>query len=229
MTRKDTILVAVVINAGLLAILFAAAIIYDEEILLEEQPTKAIQELVAVAPTPSPSHTRPFAAQADTDEVDNLLTSYQSVDSEFKNDNVPTTALQPLSEAQKNPPKEEDNESDERIVIVAKGDTLEKIAKANQTTIATLKKANQLQSEKLSIGQQLKVPPKSIAKSEKTQEKEQEVRGDDEVKYHIVKSGDSPWKIAKLYGVKYDDILRLNNLDENKARNLKVGDRVRVK
>lgn len=47
--------------------------------------------------------------------------------------------------------------------------------------------------------------------------------------YYIVKGGDNPWKIAKQFQVNFDDILRLNNLDEEKARNMKIGDRIRVK
>jgi peptidoglycan endopeptidase LytF len=47
--------------------------------------------------------------------------------------------------------------------------------------------------------------------------------------YYVVKSGDSPWKIAKQFNVKPEDILQLNHLDEEKARNLKIGDRIRIK
>jgi LysM repeat protein len=122
-------------------------------------------------------------------------------------------------------------------VKVKKGDTLEKIAKANKTTISALRKANQLTSERLSIGQVLKIPTKETAtqvaqveqpKVEAKPEPKKEAQAAEPV-YHIVKSGDSPWKIAKQYGVKYDEILRLNNMNEEKARSLKIGDRIRVK
>ena len=56
-----------------------------------------------------------------------------------------------------------------------------------------------------------------------------EPKAADEPVYYVIKSGDNPWKIARQFGVKYDEILRLNQLDEEKARNLKIGDRVRVK
>ena len=129
-------------------------------------------------------------------------------------------------------------------VTVKRGDVLEKIAKANKSTVAAIKKANNLQSEKLSIGQVLKIPVKQTVAALDTPVKQPEVKEDiqqeakpkpvkesevAEAVYHLVKSGDSPWKIAKQYNVKYADILRLNNLDEEKARNLKIGDRIRVK
>ncbi len=120
-------------------------------------------------------------------------------------------------------------------VTVKKGDVLEKIARANGTTVAMIKRANGLQNEKLSIGQVLKIPLKREAGSsmvaetsiKKPDERRESVNG--EAVYHVVRSGDNPWKIAKKYDVKYDEILRLNHLDEEKARNLKVGDRIRVK
>jgi LysM repeat protein len=49
-----------------------------------------------------------------------------------------------------------------------------------------------------------------------------------ETEYYVIKSGDNPWKIAKQFHVKFDDLLKLNNLDEEKARNLKIGDKIRI-
>jgi hypothetical protein len=47
--------------------------------------------------------------------------------------------------------------------------------------------------------------------------------------WYIVKSGDNPWKIAKSEKIDYEDILKLNQLTEHKAKNLKPGDRIRIK
>lgn len=76
MTRKDTILIAVVINAGLLAILFTTAVIYDTD--------KAIvpMELAAPLADNKPAPSEPFpqnliaTAPATGDEVDNVLKYY---------------------------------------------------------------------------------------------------------------------------------------------------------
>ena len=115
---------------------------------------------------------------------------------------------------------------------------LEKIARANKTTVGEIMRANNLESERLSIGQVLKVPLKpnvpqrTTALQDLPAEQQTEVDpklNEEEPVYYIVKSGDNPWKIAKHFGVKYDEILRLNHLDEERARNLKIGDRIRVK
>jgi LysM repeat protein len=44
-----------------------------------------------------------------------------------------------------------------------------------------------------------------------------------------MKSGDNPWNIARQHRVNFDDFLRLNQLDEEKARQLKPGDKLRVR
>jgi hypothetical protein len=51
----------------------------------------------------------------------------------------------------------------------------------------------------------------------------------DEGKYYIVKSGDNPWSIAIKNHIKFDELLRLNHLDEEKAKKLKPGDKLRIK
>jgi LysM repeat protein len=50
-----------------------------------------------------------------------------------------------------------------------------------------------------------------------------------EVVYYTIKGGDNPWKIAKQYGVNVDDLLKLNGLNDERAKNLKPGDKIRVK
>jgi nucleoid-associated protein YgaU len=51
----------------------------------------------------------------------------------------------------------------------------------------------------------------------------------EEGKYYIVKSGDNPWSIAIKNHIKFDELLRLNHLDEDKAKKLKPGDKLRIK
>jgi LysM repeat protein len=250
MTRKDTILIAVVINAGLLAILFTTAVIYDTD--------KGIEQTEFVAPVTddrminTASSSNLIAAAGSTgDEVDNVLKYYSQPSSQRVVMEVQSEAYIPEPIAvQANEVDDEDlgAESDlsgqERFieVKVKKGDMLEKIARANKTTVGAIKNVNHLQHERLSIGQVLKIPVKQessaianatlIKKQEIKQEAKQEQRKGieaTEVVYYVIKSGDNPWKIAKQFNVKYDEILRLNQLDEDKARNLKIGDRIRVK
>jgi LysM repeat protein len=238
MSRKDTILIAVIINAGLLAILFATAIIYDTDKLIDHtefdtslaeasQVTSDSMKLIA-------SHQPQDEMDRHVREVEPVVPSLMEQEELYFQDpdvnKVGQTDYIEMKSENINPPK-----GDFVEVTVKKGDSLEKIARANSTTISAIKKANQLNSERLSIGQMLKIPlkkdqaieqapivaaPPPVVKPSSNQS---------EAVYHTVKSGDNPWKIAKQYGVKYEDILRLNHLDEDKARNLKIGDRIRVK
>jgi LysM repeat protein len=83
----------------------------------------------------------------------------------------------------------------------------------------------------LSIGQSLRIP--SVSKP-LVANKAEEVKKTDRTEmagsvYYTMKTGDSPWKVAKQNNMNLDDLLRLNNLDEEKARSLKVGDKIRIK
>lgn len=249
MTRKDTILIAVVINAGLLAILFTTAVIYDTDKTIA--PVEVAPTLVENIPPAQPAPIQEIAVVSPSsgDEVDNVLKYYAAPSSQPIVVETQPETYSPETIATPSPALAEDVPASKEVieekyieVTVKKGDVLEKIARANKSSIAAIKKANQLQNENLSIGQVLKVPVKkknstqaiASANRDKTEVKTeptspQDQEGDREAVYHVVKSGDNPWKIAKQYHVKYDDILRLNHLNEEKARNLKIGDRIRVK
>ncbi len=49
-----------------------------------------------------------------------------------------------------------------------------------------------------------------------------------EESYYIVKKGDSPWSIAMKNNLKLDDLIKLNNLDNEKAKKLRPGDKLRI-
>ncbi len=50
-----------------------------------------------------------------------------------------------------------------------------------------------------------------------------------ESEYYTMKVGDNPWVIAMKHHMKVEELLRLNGLNEEKARKLKPGDRLRIK
>lgn len=240
MTRKDTILIAVIINTGLLAVLFATAIIYDSESDSQQESGQPLAEAAEIFP--QASNIAVSNSAQSVDEVDNVLKYYsqpQEVSSTalqqevFSMQQTPvntSSAFEDETSAQINTSTALSSQDVTIDVIVKKGDSLDKIARANGTTIAAIKKASNLQSEKLSIGQVLKVPLKK-EKTNKTPASrvfENKETASNDV-YYTIKSGDSPWKIAKQFNVSTDEILKLNNLDEAKARNLKAGDRIRVK
>lgn len=251
MNRKDTIIIAVLINAGLLAVLFMLAINTDEDKISDqsEMSKTIVENQIAATPQQNiPLQTVPFDS-ADIDEVDNFLKDLALADhsqSTFVDDEGPAEfdAETPAS------PKSQENVKgplpEIRIVeiTVKRGDALEKIARSNGTTVDAIKKSNNLSSSKLTVGQVLKVPvsdkgvpvqvtapPKASVNMISNTPKiaESKTPPSAEPQYYTVKSGDNPWKIAKQFQVKFDDLLKLNGLDEEKARNLKVGDKIRVR
>ena len=247
MTRKDTILIAVVINAGLLAILFITAVIYDTE--KELPPAEFIAEL---PDHPGTGASSPVAAGIQIEVGESEVRYYPSLTSSPSiADNSHDSREAYLSAFLSVPrgisvDEEEEGRNDlpgqERWVEVKvkKGDVLEKIARLHNTTVGAIKKANHLQSEHLSIGQVLKIPVKTTAVAEFSSPQRAGVRQEvkpelpkeavpTEAVYYTIKSGDNPWKVAKQFNVKYEDILRLNGLNEEKARTLKIGDRIRIK
>ncbi len=112
-------------------------------------------------------------------------------------------------------------------VTVKKGDVLEKIAKNNHSSVSAIMKANNLSSTQLKIGQVLKIPTNAPLASSSTPAKVVENKGAEE--FYVVKEGDSPWVIASKNHVKLEELLQLNQLDEQKARRLRPGDRIRIR
>jgi len=76
----------------------------------------------------------------------------------------------------------------------------------------------------VSIKQKEDKPSQYIAKSVKDEEEDAAPP-----LYYTIKPGDNPWKLARKFHVKYEALLRLNNLDEGKAKNLRVGQKIRIR
>lgn len=211
MSRRDTILVAVLINAGLLALLFMIAINPEEEKMFGQfdhttlvSSTPTIEEKVELEPVIT------FTKSAVEDEIDNALQNYAekiAVDTPKKAE-VQKANDQPLT------------------ITVKRGDMLERIARANGTTVKKIKQLNQLKDERLEIGQVLQVPP--MQQTEIAQETKKKADVEQKEEFYTIKSGDNPWKIAKQFNVRFDELLNLNHLDEEKARRLRAGDKIRV-
>jgi N-acetylmuramoyl-L-alanine amidase len=92
---------------------------------------------------------------------------------------------------------------------VKRGDTLEKIARGNGTTIGTLQRINKLKSKnRIFVGQKIKIPSELPVTS------------------YTVKRGDTLEKIARNYGTTMGTLMRLNDL---KSRNrIYVGQKFKV-
>lgn len=80
--------------------------------------------------------------------------------------------------------------------VVSRGDSLWNIAQRYGTTVNTIKRLNSLSSAELTVGQVLKLT-------------------EDSKKTYRVKSGDTPFIIAKNHGMTLEQFLELNNMSKN--------------
>ncbi len=224
MTRRDTIIIAVLVNAGLLMVLFATAMRSEKKAdkagkvemeiakvdLKKSSKASQITDLLN-EPLKSPTQSEEIIFSDSFDEEELVLAFTEN------------TKIEPT------PIQEEPKAIDHKIssVTVKKGDVLEKIARAHGTTVAALMEMNHLSSTQLKIGQLLKVPGSSQNSSSSSATASPILNGAEE--YYIVKEGDNPWMIATKNKVKWEDLLHLNNLDAEKARRLRPGDKLRLR
>lgn len=230
MSRRDTIIIAVLVNAGLLVVLFATAMRSGKH--ETSPPVQLAKTHIAPAETMAGNLT-------EGETIDNLLNQYASIPtlgtseeqeialSEEATTTLPLSlepAIKPQEIVQAPPPvTTSTNTPSVASVTVKKGDMLEKLARAHGTTVAAIMKENNLSSSQLKIGQVLRIPTKEGSNSHKTE------APSGESTFYVVKEGDSPWLIASKNHVKLEELLRLNNLDEQKARRLRPGDKLRIR
>lgn len=227
MTRKDTIIAAVLVNAGLLIILFSTALKTDQ---------KTAPVVVADSPVIEPVFKKePPAPAVRGDEVDQILKQYaktappEALPNPFAEDLKSIATSEPATPPAAAPaPKLAPVMPVETIGAgyidykVKKGDVLEKIARHHHCSVDQIMKANQMASSYLKIGQVLKIPKKPLPAA-------QPAAPTETAQYYTIKNGDNPWTIAVKHHMKLEELLRLNQLDEEKARKLKPGDQLRIR
>lgn len=246
MTRKDTIIAAVLVNAGLLVILFSTALksnTQEPSYMTVAPMAKEVREEVAVKKEVVPSA---------GDEVDQILKQYGNAtgltvtppstdQNAFAKDlesittvEAPVALATPTVPEIKSPiavvPEALPASMNKEFIEykVKKGDVLEKIARHHHCTVDEIMKMNHLNSAYLKIGQTLKVPSKTgTAAFSKTPAKAIG-NASSGAKYYTVKNGDNPWTIAVKNHMKLEELLKLNHLDEEKARKLKPGDQLLI-
>ncbi len=199
------------INAGLLTLLFATAMNTDDDDLFakanQRHAPEQEQRMVAQA-----GRTQQQPRRAGGDEVDRAIQQHRQQE---------TPAPAPLAE-QRDPVPDGYVE-----VTVKQGETLEKIAVANGTTVRVIMQENNLRTASLTVGQKLRVPLPETTAANRPPPPQQEAERIAE--YYTVQSGDNPWVISKRTGINFEEILRLNSLTEDKARRLQPGDRLRIR
>jgi LysM repeat protein len=110
---------------------------------------------------------------------------------------------------------------------VKSGDSLWKIAKTHDTTVAALREANALKSDTLRIGQKLRIPSASSATASAATSsasmssrppafREPGTYEEGGRIIHVVDVGESPALIAKKYGIRTADLMAANNISDPK-------------
>ena len=111
--------------------------------------------------------------------------------------------------------------------IVKAGDTPEKIARKHHVRLSALMEANNLTNEsakKLRVGQKLVIPAGKGGKASGAGAQAKPVTaGPGE---YIVRSGDTPEKIAKKHHVRLSALMEANNLTEEDAKRLRIGQKL---
>jgi peptidoglycan endopeptidase LytF len=209
MDRKKTIFVAALANAGLLVILFITALTRQEEIVkteIAQKPLTKVEELVL--PKEEPPAITVLDQTSKTEEIAVVKESpvtykLPAAEKEVAKAPVPRSALE---------------------IVVKKGDSLDKIAKAHQTSVDEIIKLNQLPGSFLKVGQVLKIPTETASRA-----KSSEPSTPSAPEYYTMKVGDNPWGIAMKHHMKLEELLKLNQLNEEKARKLKPGDKLKIR
>ncbi len=240
MSRRDTIVIALLANICLLALLFVLATNTGDDVV-DTAMSSQIADVNSSIPTSKPIATDRSIA----DEMDDFLKElpkeeigqpiFVDEDGYIELEKFEST---PIVKPAAEPEIVSTTDVNYVNVTVKSGDALERIARNNGTTVEAIKKANNMTSTKLSIGQVLRVPisketssstPKTASTSPGVQNTEKKPTTNTDPKYYTIKNGDSLWKIARDLQVKSEDIMQMNGLDEEKARNLKIGDKIRVR
>ncbi len=234
MNRRDTIIIAVLLNAGLLVVLFATNLKSDKA---EEEPSAitvlASNQSEVSSIEPKPQRT-PVAAPTSPDQVDKALEQYitphivpqvpltEQPNPDFLTD-LQSVAPSKASAATSAPAAAP--EMTYKELTVKKGDVLERIARQNHVSVSEIMKVNKLTTTRLKIGQVLKIPSSAAAKYSSSPALHSSSQG---AQYYTIKAGDNPWTIAVKHHMKVEDLLKLNNMDEQSARRLKAGDKIRI-
>jgi LysM repeat protein len=245
MSRKDTIIVAVLVNAGLLIVLFASALkssAPESQLVMKQESVEAAPISVKKEGVPvmgdevdaafaqfskeqkegtsqelvAMPMTPPNSSNAFVDDL-KMITQVEETGSQSLQDPTVQTLMAPLAKEQKLVPNTVE-------VKVKKGDVLEKIARHNHSSVAEIMKANHLTTSNLRIGQVLKVPQKTTLPSSSTVSHSAQAAP----RMYTIKKGDSPWTIAVKHKMKVEDLLKLNNLSETESKRLKPGDQLRI-
>ncbi|MCH9630326.1 MAG: hypothetical protein S4CHLAM37_03220 [Chlamydiia bacterium] len=219
MSRRDTIIVAVLINAGLLVVLFVSSLKHEpskalaknHEKSLPRHAEKIVKKEVPIAKVKKESSRVQQSRQTKLAKAPQVPVVEKKIPELVQEKKLVQVVKEPAPVA-KAVVKEEFKK-----VIVKKGDFLEKIAKSNHTTVGALMEKNNLRDSKLQIGQVLLIPKSTAPNAQQVVSSEER---------YVVQEGDNLWKIAIENDVSVEALLRLNKLTQKKAKMLRPGDKL---
>lgn len=241
MSRRDTIIVAVLINACLLVVLFATAITKKEEPQIassyKETPiipapqvldfeeierslvkeSRSLNQSYPLVPNATPSAEPLTTPIAFSEEI-----SLQPPKAPTPPQVTPMTQTAKVSTSTSRADTSAAAKDKKYIEITVKnGDYLDKIGRENNTSVSEIMSYNSLKNTQLRVGQVLRIPVKgqvdTTAKKNAT------------LKQYTVKPGDTPWKIANEHHMQVDELLKLNHLDKESSKRLKPGDTLYIR
>ncbi len=233
MSRRDTLIIAVLVNAGLLMVLFATALKSDRKKIhyAEDQVVTEIAMEPSCAEISMPSKISESSGLPPTLHLPVLeetsVASVPTLTTPSSPASLPSRSTPPVMPVESLPMAP--MSSAPMTVTVKKGDVLERIARNNQTTVAALMQENQLTSTQLKIGQVLKLPGQRDQGSKSTPQNITPVVKQNQEDIYVVKEGDSPWVIASKHHLRVEELLRLNGLDEQSARRIRPGQKLKIR
>lgn len=229
MNRKDTILVAVLINAGVLVVLFTSALKSKntEKMAMHEEPVAIVQDVQNEPLSIMKDEIDLAIEQAKKEQESKVIAASESQKNEIVFDQqIPQDITKDHSDSTSTAPQVSYVE-----FTVKKGDFLAKIAKRFNVSVDEIMKANNLKNSNLRIGQVLKIPQTTNQNTTTVKTKVNNVASEISSghKMYTIRPGDNPWTIAKKHNMRVDELLKMNNLSPEKAKLLKVGDKLKVK
>jgi LysM repeat protein len=243
MARRDVIIISVLVNAALLVILFISAISSNDEKKFEKSLSKeeilkddikedlfSLNEEEIKEPIVNIEEKKDETFLAIDEKKENIIEEEKIMHK------LPiTTNVEEIKKVK------EILNTNSLDILVQKGDSLDKIARKHNVKISEIVKLNNLSSSFLKVGQKLSIPSAiksenitKIKEEKKTIEKPiekiiKEEKNKIDPEFYTVKTGDNPYTIAMKHNIKLSTLLKLNELNEKKARKLKPGDKLRIR
>lgn len=242
MSRKDIIVMSVLVNAGLIIILLVSSLTSKESYFVASS-AKVAESILESNENGMISSIKNEEKTATTYSVSDkiMVVEEKAIEQPFVKLDQAEKIVHKLPVVSLAESKVETNELKDLAVVikpkenrfmevkVKKGDTLEKIAKENNTSIADIVKINELSNTFLRIGQTLLVPKLDMSVNNNLSKAAAKKSLIGEANYYTVKCGDNPWTIAMKHQLKVDELLKLNNLNSTTAKKLRPGDKLRIK